>query len=241
LAILNAVLSNTLAADDLATAFDGANRNYEQGNYKEAAAAYESLLRQGRASAALYFNLGNAYFKSGRTGAAIASYRVAQLLAPRDADIAANLRFARESTGGSNRLGRPWGRLLNLVTINELTLIATVLCWTWLILLAAGRLQPSWRRAVQPYGTPAAILAGAALLWLFLAWEGRVRFSSAVVVAREAVVRYGPFDEAQTSYTLRDGAELTVLDRKDSWLRVLDASRRTGWLHADDVQVLPRG
>ena len=84
-------------------------------------------------------------------------------------------------------------------------------------------------------------MAVAAVAWLVFVVETRVAASAAVVTAREATVRYGPFDEAQKLDTLRDGAEVNVLDRKDNWLQVSDRSRRTGWLQLKDVQVLPPG
>src|SRR5580765_1961801 len=81
-------LSNApLRAENLATAFDQANRLYEQGKYAMAATAYEKLLQSEPASPALYFNLGNAWFKAGQSGRAIAAYRQAEMLAPRDPNL----------------------------------------------------------------------------------------------------------------------------------------------------------
>src|ERR1700722_13167815 len=67
-----------------ADGFESANILYDEGKYAEAAAGYDQLIAEGKVSAALYFNRGNALFKEGQIGRAIASYRQAQLLAPRD-------------------------------------------------------------------------------------------------------------------------------------------------------------
>ena len=75
-----------------ATAFDSANKLYEQGKFSDAAAAYEKLLHSGQASTALYFNLGNAYFKAGQIGRAIAAYDQAEQFTPRDPDLGATMR-----------------------------------------------------------------------------------------------------------------------------------------------------
>src|SRR6266699_3597580 len=88
-------------AEDASTAFDQANSLYEEGKFTEAAAAYEKMLQQGRASPALYFNLGNAFFKAGQVGRAVLNYRLAERLAPRDPDIRANLKFARSRVATS--------------------------------------------------------------------------------------------------------------------------------------------
>ncbi len=89
-------------AAEPAAAFEQANKLYEQGRFPAAAVAYENLLRSGQRSAAVYFNLGNACFKSGQVGKAIVNYRLAERLAPRDPAIRANLQFARGSVPGSS-------------------------------------------------------------------------------------------------------------------------------------------
>ena len=227
--------------DETSTAFDQANRLYEQGKYPEAIAAYEKLAQQKKISAALYFNLGNAYFKQGQPGQAIVYYRLAQRLDPRDPDIRANLHFARESVGGKAPDTLRWQRWLSLLTLNELTLFTTALFWLWFSLLIAGQARRDWQNSLRSSQVLSGIILALTLLWLGLVAHNRLGTSPAVVVAHEAVVRYGPFEEAQGFYTLRDGAELRVLDRKDIWLQVTDASKRIGWLQNKDVVVLPRG
>ncbi len=59
----------------------------------------------------------------------------------------------------------------------------------------------------------------------------------------EAIVRYGPLEESQVFYQLRDGMEVSVLDEKqiskqESWMQVQDNAHRVGWLKRDQVIVL---
>ena len=89
-----------VGAAEPAAAFDAANKLYEQGKPAEAAQAFERLAQAGQTSGPLYFNLGNACFKAGQIGRAIAAYRQAELLAPRDPDARANLQFARKQVEG---------------------------------------------------------------------------------------------------------------------------------------------
>ena len=84
-------------AEDL---FSQAVKKYQEADYKAAAALNEKILTEERVeSAAVYFNLGNAYLKQGELGKAVFEYRRARNLAPRDADIRANLAFARSLVG----------------------------------------------------------------------------------------------------------------------------------------------
>jgi uncharacterized protein YgiM (DUF1202 family) len=63
---------------------------------------------------------------------------------------------------------------------------------------------------------------------------------TAIVIAREAVVRYGPLAESPTAFTVHDGAELRVLDQKDEWLQVSAGPRRVGWLRRSETLVTGR-
>ncbi len=67
------------------------------------------------------------------------------------------------------------------------------------------------------------------------------RFSkaTAVVVAAEVAARSGPFDEAQSAFTVRDGVELSVLDRHGEWVQVANGAGKTGWLPVKQVEILP--
>jgi tetratricopeptide (TPR) repeat protein len=225
-------------ADDVSTTFDQANKLYEEGKFTDAATAYEKMLRQGQASPALYFNLGNALFKAGQVGRAVLNYRLAEQLAPRDPDIRANLKFARNSVGAAP-MQSWWQRWTSRLTLNEWTLLTAGALWLWLGLLAVGQWRPALRNSLGGYTATAGV--GAALLALCLCLESYNRFAIKLVIvaAREAIVRYGPWNESPNYFTVRDGMELTVLDAKGEWVQIADRAKRIGWLRRDQVLVLP--
>ena len=224
--------------DNVATAFNAANHLFEQQKFSEAAAAYEKLIQTGNISDALYFNLGNAYFKAGQTGRAIAAYRNAQKLAPRDPNVEANLQFAREEVQNSKAPAESvWAKFLTRLTLNEWAIIASSFIWLWFLLLAFGQLKPDWRKLVRGYAIALGVLAVFFIgCTAFAAKKQLVK--AAVVTAQEAVVRRGPFDESQSAFTLRDGAELTVTDQRDNWLQVVDTANRTGWIATNEVALV---
>jgi tetratricopeptide (TPR) repeat protein len=224
-------------ADLSTTAFESANKLYEEGKFAEAAPAYEKLAQSGQASAALYFNLGNAFFKSSQIGRAIAAYRQAEQLTPRDPDLRANLQFARNQTQGPTLSPGRWQRWLGRLTLNEWTLLAAGAVWLWLLLLAVLQWRPALKAVLRSYVLALVILAG---LFCVCAAAGlrQTRFTrTAVVITRDAVVRYGPLAESPTAFTVHDGAELRVLDQKDEWLQVSAGPRKVGWLRRDQTLV----
>src|SRR5690348_13772181 len=105
-------------AADISAGFDSANKLYEQGKFADAASAYEKLVQTGSVSPVLYFNLGNAYFKSGQLGHALAAYHRAEQLAPRYPDVRANLRFVRGQVQGPTLSPTGLQRWLMSLTIN---------------------------------------------------------------------------------------------------------------------------
>ncbi|MCW5554157.1 MAG: tetratricopeptide repeat protein [Verrucomicrobiae bacterium] len=227
-------------APDATTTFDAANRLYEQGHFKEAAVAYEQMLAAGQTSPAVYFNLGNALFKSGQIGRAIALYRELEQRTPRDPDLRANLQFARHQVQGPTLRARFWERALAQLSLDEWTRFSAVLLWLTFALLTVQQLRPNWKRPLRSW----TLLAGVALLLLLacltLAWRGQTQNEIAIVVANEASLRASPFEESQSVFIANDGAELRVLDQKDDWLQVTDGNRRIGWIKGDAVIIFPR-
>ncbi len=78
--------------------FEKGNVLYQKGQYEQAIQAYESVLDSHQQSADLYFNLGNCYYKLNKVAPSIYNYEKALVLAPEDADIANNLKFAQKLT-----------------------------------------------------------------------------------------------------------------------------------------------
>lgn len=237
--LLGAVPGLRAFAQTSSAAFDAANRLYEQGKFSEAAASYENLLRSGQASAALYFNLGNAFFKGGQMGRAIAAYRHAEKLSPRDPDLRANLQFARNQIQGPTLASSWWQRWLAKLSLNEWTWLAAASIWLLFLALTLRQWRPGWKQDLRTY----TLLLAAVALMLCAGFGGAFYLDrcspEAIVIAREAAVRQGPLDEAPTAFTARDGSELKVLDRKDEWLQVTADSRRIGWVHRDQVLLTP--
>jgi tetratricopeptide (TPR) repeat protein len=232
-------LASCLAADGLSAAFDQANQLYERGQHAEAAAAYAKLLQGGKASPALYFNLGNAQFRAGQIGQAMVSYLQAERLAPRDPDIQANLRFARTLVSGGPPPPPPlWRRILPRWTLNQWTVLASVGFSLGLGLLTILQFWPGWKVWLQRGAALAGLGFGFAGAGLLVTWQDQCLTVRAVVVRPDTILRHGPLDESPSLQTLRDGQELEVVDQKDRWLQVAGASRGAGWLKQDQVVVL---
>jgi len=227
-------------ADLYVEAFDAANKLYAQGKFTESATAYEKLLKSGRRSPAVYFNLGNALFKAGQIGRAIAAYAEVERLTPRDPDVRANLQFARNQVQGPTLTIPAWERWLKRLSLNEWTFLAVATVWLWFALLITLQWRPDLKRFLRSYifafGVAVAMLCGC----LFLAVRTDNFAKTAILIAPEATIRQGPLDESPSVFVAHDGAEFRILDHKDDWLQVSSDPRRVGWVRRDQVIVAPQ-
>jgi len=233
------IFAGKLFAADASADFSAANELYAKGKFADAAAAYGKILLTGGSSPALLFNDANAEFKAGNPGRAIAAYRQAELLAPRDSEIRANLAFVRNQIQGPTVRESRWQGWFGQLTLNEWTLLAAGALWLTFLLLAARQMRPGLAPKLRSLTRLAAALAVFAGAVLALQTANHFNSAMAVVTAAEATARSGPFDEAQPAFNARDGAELSVLDRHGEWVQVAGGAGKTGWLNKKQVEILP--
>jgi tetratricopeptide (TPR) repeat protein len=253
--IVGLALTATLAAGVAARPATGptdamvaANRLYEAGSYAEAASMYQQLVDAGYVDSAVFYNLGNAYFKVGEIGRAILNYRRAEVLAPRDADVRANLAVARglavdqlQSSGPSvlaqlSQLSARW------LTLNELAALALAL-WVVLFLLLALFLFSRRGSHLREAAMYLVVLVGLLVLAAGLTLGSRLYLvqsrPDAVIVAVETDVTSGPGSQYVVEFNLHTGAEVVQLEQRGSWTRLaLPGSDLQGWAPSSDVEVI---
>jgi tetratricopeptide (TPR) repeat protein len=220
-----------------------ANRSYEAGDYAAAVTAYQAIVDAGTEDGTLFYNLGNAYFKTGELGRAIANYRRAQTLMPRDPDVAANLSLARAQTrdqlasdDGSPAVSLVRRLLVDWTTANEVAFLALVLWMVLCLLVVVGIAWPGTRASMRPITAVVCVLLVLAILSLGVRWADGLQGDPAVIVAQAAEARSGPGDEYLTEFTLHAGAELRILEQRSGWVRAALPGDLQGWLLAATVE-----
>jgi len=208
--------------------FQRAGRSYDGGDFAHAAAAYTKLIQQGYAAPEVWFNLGNAEFRLNHTGAAVLDYRRAWHLAPRDADIAANLRFALEQSGAALPEAPLWARCLQSLSAGEWRVAALILFWLLAVTACLDLLWPARRKLFRPltFALFAALIIalGGVAYWLDL----QVRQPEAVVMQNSKVL-FAPLPNATEYYALPAGSLVRIEAQDGAWLRI-NAANRPGWL-----------
>lgn len=221
-----------------------ADTEYQKGNYQQAITDYQVLLKQGL-SADLYYNLGNAYYRSNNITQAVLAYERARLLAPGDKDINFNLDFARSKTidkitPQSEMFFVLWYRsLVNLLSSNawaSAAMASLVLALVLLLLyLFSGRLL---LRQIGFVGA-CALLLFFGMANLFAAQQKRafVHRTGAIVIAPSVDLKAQPTQRSAQNSVIHEGTRVEIVDKSmRGWRQVQLADGREGWLQAQAIE-----
>jgi len=225
------------------TAFFRANTLYTQGQYAEAADAYEAVLQSGLASGNVYFNLGNAYFRAGQVGRAILNYERARHFFPSDPDLAANLGFARSLTGAEVCRPPLWQHFVfpftHRVATDRLVWLTSAAYTLLFVVLAVSRLwprRPQWLRYVG-WG----VATGLVVITLSLVQQLRTsewQRHAVVLKQEDAPVRFEPAASGTVHFSVPQGTRVRVLDVREDWWQVARCDGRRGWVEKDALEEL---
>ena len=244
LSILLLALLMPLAAHAFSKA--EADSAYAQQHYQEAVRQYEGLLKEG-VSADLYYNLGNAYYRSDNYTRAIINYERALLLSPGDADIRHNLQLARQKT--TDKLS-PSADFFLVSWYRSLVNMMGVDAWAWLALVALALgvvlflvYLFSQRVALQKLG-----FFGALFMVLFFlaanlfAWQQKqtlTRRTAAVVIASETSVKSTPAANGTDLFRLHEGTKVEITDDSmTDWKAVRLPDGKEGWMDVKALEVI---
>jgi len=229
-----------MAAAPEAPARSEGQKLYDLGDYQGATGWYLQAVAAAPRNAGLHYDLGNALFKGGKTGRAIAAYQRAFDIQPRDADIRQNLDYALRRAGEELvPAGVPPLLFLafHLLSERELAGLHWLACWLLLALAGLCLWREAWRPRLLSWA------AAALAVWLALGgwWLGIRRGMDppqrGVIVASPAELRSGPGENFNVSFTIPEGRRVQVLSKDGSWLElgVLKEGVK-GWIPAGAVE-----
>ncbi len=221
--------------------FAQANTAYRDGNYKEALSVYQNLAKQMQ-EADIFYNLGNAAFKTKELGLAITSYERARRLDPRNPDILENLKLAKSLVEYRVEDKRSWYHqktveLLESVRFEELLAVSLSV---YLILAVLVLVRIAWRQ--QPVLTDFSVL----ILWVFLivsiptaAKFYKMKFQQkAIVTSAQVNARFAPSDRDKVAFRLTEGISADVEDQVGDWYRIALVSGDTGWVQGSEIAII---
>jgi hypothetical protein len=215
--------------------FAKANQEYAQGQFKEAIADYETLVRSGEWSANLFYDLGNAYFRTGDFGDAILNYERALALDPRHPEANANLPIARDEARALELQQSRAEHFLRFATTNQYTVAAAVAFWIGAFSIAAlffARRRSARAMTLSILAWSIFVLVVVAIGWLENGSKGR---ALAVVTGDGVQARVATADTANTVLALPAGSEVNIVSQRGDWIYATLPNNLRGWMPAKSV------
>lgn len=250
--ILIATVVNVVAySGEIAERVDSA---YLAGNYKDAVAGYRQLLTENGPSADIWYNLGNAYYRTGQMPQAIICYERSLRLDPTNADARANLEFVNSKTiDRPGDYGSFFSQALdsfsNLCTSNGWAIIGVIL-----FALFVGGLFAYYfgdRVVIRKVGFfgglvvfPLSIIA----MWLSYQNYSHAKSDDEAIITSQSVilstVPREPHDRNEEAMLLHQGTKLYISDSitiatdslKTTWYNVKVDNNHEAWISSKDIE-----
>ena len=242
--ILLAVMIFAIPAPATAITKKNADDEYKKGNYQQAIRDYEELLKKGP-SVELYYNLGNAYYRTDNITRAVLNYERALLLSPGDEDIRFNLQMARSKTidkitPKSEMFFVTWYKsLVNFTSIDgwaNTAIISIAIALLLILCYLFGK-----KILIRKAGFYGAIF----FVVLFIssnifAYEQRrilTRRTGAIITAASAPLKKTPVANSEYNTIIHEGSRVEIIDdtMKD-WKLVELEDGREGWIQSSQME-----
>ncbi|MFK7979225.1 MAG: tetratricopeptide repeat protein [Saprospiraceae bacterium] len=220
------------------TDFETANTAYQKGDYATAIAQYENILKSDNYSEGLYYNLGNAYFKTNNLGKSILYYEKALLAAPRDADILHNLEIAKAKTKddldqiGKFFLAAWWQGVHKSISASVWGILTLLSLWAGIAGFILWLFGSSRTHKKQGFIGGIALVLLSILLYFLGNSQANFEQNSrtAIVLENTIELKNGPDVQSTGVIDIHEGLKVELMDQIGDWYKVKLANGEEGWL-----------
>jgi tetratricopeptide (TPR) repeat protein len=221
-----------------------AAKAYNLKQYPEAIALYEKIIDGGYESYALYYNLGNAYFRNNEIASAALYYEKALKLSPHNEDIIHNIEVVNSKLTDKVEMvpelfyKRWWKQVLNFMDIDTLATLNIILLTLSLILIALYIAVSNILIRKISFWT------GISLLFFFsigvAAASQRNHYLNAqheaIVFIQTVNIKSSPDENSKDIFVLHEGTKVTLLDMVAEWQEIRIANGSTGWIKTSEIR-----
>ena len=217
--------------------FQDANDLFISKKYKESIELYEKIIDNGQKNSTVFYNLGNAYYRSGDIGHAIWAYKHANKFSPRDKDIIHNLKMAEAKK--IDRINSPplfilhdfYRKIKSSMTMSESILLGGILFFIfsllWIKQIFSGKKNVLSKSIFQILLT---VIITVHSVILDMAFE-RKRISNEAIIVEKSDAQSGPFlGDNKILFQINEGSVVEVLEEKNNWSEIILIDGKKGWV-----------
>lgn len=242
--IVGVLSINGLTAANVDALMVDANKNYSDGKFEDAVKAYESIVKQGYQSDILYYNLGNAYYKTKNISAAILNYERALVLNPGDENIKFNLDLARTFTVDRIEplpeffLVSFFSRFRQLMSTNGWAYTGLFFLISSLILAYFFwfTFNPNIKRITFSAGVFTILITLLSFTFSFQQKNMIVNHPYGILMPSVVAVKSSPGDSGKDLFVLHAGTKVKIIDSVGNWHEVRIPDGNIGWILKETME-----
>ena len=239
-------------AADVAVLLDSANAAYTKGNFEKAVLQYEAILAQGYESSVLLYNLGNAYYKTDKTGLSILNYERAKKLSPYDEDIAFNLKLSNQRTIDKiesipNIFLEDWWEHLKSMHSEKTWAMRCIFCFA-LFFVFLGVFITSGRMFTKQFGFWLSVVFLSLAIITFNISRSRyndiIEKDTAIILSSSAEIKNAPSEKGTKLFLLHEGTVVSapevIISPEGEWVKVIlpTDKDKSGWVKRSSIEFI---
>lgn len=222
------------------------NQQYINGDFEAAIESYKTVVDSGYESATLFYNLGNAYYKSNRVTHAILYYEKAKLLAPNDDEINYNLELAK--TYVIDKIDEipelflvTW--LKSFIEFFSVDQWAYISIASFIVALVLGLFylfsqKYSLKKLSFIFAIIFLVLSISTFSFASTQKKQTIENTTAVVFAPTITLKSSPDISGTDLFVLHEGTKVTVVDQVGEWREIELSNGNKGWLKIGDIRMI---
>jgi len=232
------------AHNDLKLLAEQAQQAYGNNQFHYVIELYDSILGMGYESAALYYNLGNAYFKNNQIPHAIWYYEKAKKLAPGDEQINFNLKLANTLITDNIEAipllfyERWWRAIYGIFTADIWAKIAIAFSFIAFIMLAIFLISRSTalKKTFFTFAMVGFFFTGLFVIFATKQYATTHKQQSGIVFSPRVTAKSSPDISSIDLFVIHEGTKVFISDKLGEWYEIRLANGNVGWIRANAVR-----
>ena len=218
--------------------FEKGNELYQAQDYQAAIEVYEGLLKDGKRSADLHYNLANAYYRNRELANAILHYEKALKLEPSMEDAQHNLEFTNAKT--VDKIENPpkiffyrwWDSLIHTFSSKDWAQISILFVALFAISIGLYFFMAKANLKKLSFYLALSFFILFLLSWLFAAQNQKLMEESdyAIIMSPTININSSPSEGSSKLFVLHEGTKVKLEGESGTWREVSLPNGNKGWV-----------
>lgn len=226
--------------------FQKGNTAYTNAAYKQAQEAYLEAMAAGEVSAALYYNLGNTFYRLNQVAESIYYFEKGLQLAPEDPNLQNNILFAKNMTVDAieqlpvtqiTAWQQAW---IASFSLEQWSMLSIIFIWLFFLLMVSYLVQKAVRAKKRFFvlGLCSALLSLGAFATAYVKHYQITQTEYAIVFSERIDVKTEPNARSEAAFVLHEGTKVEILEVFQDWQKIRIANGAEGWVFDANIRSL---